>query len=83
MSHDTIGEIEKLSGIDLSVRVWNCLHYCESWNTIADLKMASDRDLLRMKNFGYMALRDLRRALDAIDISTTGWIPPSAWDWSI
>lgn len=55
-------ETRELAGLALSARTHNAL--CRSGNTsVEELRNASDKELLKIRNIGNTALRELRRKL--------------------
>jgi DNA-directed RNA polymerase alpha subunit len=49
-----------------NTRIRNCLYYADI-KRVEDLRRYSDRELLRLKNFGQKCLRDVRAKLAELD----------------
>ena len=73
----------KLTELDFSCRVANCLIYSEGIETVDDLCKLSGIDLLRLPNFGPTSLREVRSRLASVgrrllgdQVPTTKAAPP-------
>jgi DNA-directed RNA polymerase alpha subunit len=56
-----------LAELVLSVRAYNCLEL-GGYKTVADIRAASDADLMRLPNFGKSCLRETREATKVTDV---------------
>lgn len=59
-----LGPLEDLA---IGVRAWNCL-IREGITTIDELVTMSEADLLSIRNFGRLSLREVKRELDALGL---------------
>lgn len=62
-SHEPLPFGHELDVLDLGFRAYNTLVNDGVFVTLAALRAASDRELLRVPNFGHNALREVRTAL--------------------
>jgi DNA-directed RNA polymerase alpha subunit len=60
------GEAMKIDNLDFSVRTRNCLK-SEGIDNISDLMNYSDKDLLRIPNFGKYSLNEIKEKLEVFE----------------